>query len=90
MASSSCLLVFVYHVQRRSDTVGCCGRSGEDQTGVECQMPVVAGLAVAELAVVVLVFVEELGRFGFGNVHIGVVRVDFVLVLEVVQLSMSV
>jgi hypothetical protein len=53
-------------------------------------MPVVVGLTVADLAVVVLVFVEELGRFGFGNVHIGVVRVDFVLVLEVVQLSMSV
>jgi hypothetical protein len=80
MATSSCLLVLVYHVQRWSDTVGCSGRSGIDQTGVVCQMPVVVGLA----------FVEELGRFGFGNVHIGVVRVDFVLVLEVVQLSMSV
>jgi hypothetical protein len=60
------------------------GRSGKDQTGklVVAEL-VVAELVVAELVVVFLVLVQS------GNDHRGAVRVDL-LVLEVVQLSISV
>jgi hypothetical protein len=100
MATFLCHFVCVCHLQQRKDDVGCgCGRSGIDQTGklvvvglavaeLAVAEPmvvelVVAELAVAELVVVFLVLVQS------GNDHRGVVRVDL-LVLEVVQLSISV